>query len=79
MNVIEIKDKFEAIKANSTYLRVNEQHPLELYLGLNEQGQKTLRYNGTFTPVKIVGNSLLVIKQVKTSSGYSILFSFNYV
>lgn len=32
MNVIEIKDKFEAIKANSTYLRVNEQHPLELYL-----------------------------------------------
>ena len=77
MNVIEIKDKFEAIKANSTYLRVNEQHPLELYLGLNEQGQKTLRYNGTFTPVKIVGNSLLVIKQVKTSLGYSILFSFN--
>lgn len=77
MNISEIRKKFEAIKTNSTYLRVNELHPLELYLGLNEQGQKTLRYNGTFNPVKILGNSLLVIKQVRTSLGYSILFSFN--
>ena len=77
MNISEIREKFEAIKTNSTYLRVNELHPLELYLGLNEQGQKTLRYNGTFNPVKILGNSLLVIKQVRTSLGYSILFSFN--
>jgi hypothetical protein len=30
-----------------------------------------------FTPVKIVGNALLIIKQVRTASGHSILFSFN--
>lgn len=50
---------------------------MELYLGLNDQGQKTLRFNGVFTPVKIVGNALLIIKQVRTASGHSILFSFN--
>ena len=63
MNVRQIEEKFAAIQGNSTYLRVSEDHPLELYLGLNDQGQKTLRFNGVFTPVKIVGNALLIIKQ----------------
>lgn len=77
MNVQQIEEKFAHIQENSTYLRVSDDHPLELYLGLNDQGQKTLRFNGKFTPVKIVGNALLIIKQVKSNSGHSILFSFN--
>lgn len=77
MNAQHIEEKFSTIQENSTYLRVSETHPLELYLGLNELGQKTLRFNGDFVPVKIVGNSVLVIKQVKTSLGHSILFSYN--
>ena len=77
MDIQQIEEKFAAIQGNSTYLRVSEEHPLELYLGLNDQGQKTLRFNGVFTPVKIVGNALLIIKQVRTASGHSILFSFN--
>lgn len=77
MNINQIEEKFASIEANSTYLRVSEDHPLELYLGLNDQGQKTLRFNGPFTPVKIIGNSLLIIKQLKTLMGHSILFSFN--
>lgn len=77
MNVQQIEERFAKVQENSTYLRVSEDHPLELYLGLNEKGQKTLRFNGNFVPIKIVGNTLLVIKQVKTSIGHSILFSFN--
>ena len=77
MNVQQIEEKFAVIQGNSTYLRVSEDHPLELYVGLNDQGQKTLRFNGVFTPVKIVGNALLIIKQVRTANGHSILFSFN--
>lgn len=71
MDIQQIEEKFAAIQGNSTYLRVSEEHPLELYLGLNDQGQKTLRFNGVFTPVKIVGNALLIIKQVRTASGQS--------
>lgn len=77
MNFQQIEEKFASIQENSTYLRVSEEHPLELYIGLNDQGQKTLRFNGTFAPVKIVGNTLLIIKQVRTAAGHSILFSFN--
>ena len=74
MNAQLIEEKFSIIQENSTYLRVSETHPLELYLGLNELGQKTLRFNGNFVPVKIVGNSVLVIKQLKTS--LAIVFCF---
>lgn len=43
------KDILNAIKDNSYYLRVNEDHPLELRLGYDTLGRKTLRLIGTFT------------------------------
>lgn len=77
MNYQEISIKFSFLRNNSEYIRVSVEHPLELYIGLNDQGLKTLRYNGEFEPVKVLGTSILDIKQVKTSSSHSILFSFN--
>ncbi len=53
MTTNEIKDKFDEIKINSTYRRVSDSHPLELYLGLDERGFKTLRFNGNFDPVNL--------------------------
>ncbi len=76
MNSNEIENKIGLINHNSQYIRVTESHPLELYIGKNEKGFPTLRYNGSFQPVKIVGNSILEIKQVKTASFVSILFSY---
>ncbi len=77
MNREEIKLKFDAIQFNSQYIRVTENHPLELYLGKNDRGYLTLRYNGNFVPSKIAGSELLEVKQVKTSKYFSILFSYN--
>ena len=76
MRFEEIKSKVESIKQHSQYVRVSAGHPLELYLGKNEKGNPTLRFNGEFTPVKVIGTNLIEIKQVKTSSYNSILFSF---
>lgn len=76
MRFVEIKSKIESIEQYSQYLRVSAGHPLELYLGKNENGNPTLRFNGEFHPVKIVGNSILEIKQVKTANYMSILFSY---
>lgn len=76
MNKIDIKNKLDSVKGNSQYVRVFENHPLELYLGKNENGYPTLRYNGNFSPAKIVGSGLLEVKQVKTTIYNSILFCF---
>lgn len=73
----DIENKFRSISNNSEYIRVSDDHPLELYIGLNDRGMKTLRFNGKFSAVKIVGNNILEIKQVKTSQYNSLLFSFN--
>ena len=73
----DVEFKLKNIQHNSEYVRVSEDHPLELYLGLNEKGCFTLRFNSPFSPVKILGNDLLEIKQVKLANYNSILFSFN--
>ena len=76
MNRNEIENKISLICKNSQYVRVSDSHPLELYIGKNEKGFPTLRFNGNFQPIKIVGNSILEIKQVKTENYVSILFSY---
>ena len=76
MNRNEIENKINLITQYSQYIRVSDSHPLELYIGKNENGYPTLRYNGDFQPVKIVGNIILEIKQVKTANYISILFSY---
>lgn len=79
MNKEEVKIKLSLVINNSQYIRVSENHPLELYLGKNEKGNPTLRYNGVFQPVKVIGNALLEIKQIKTTNYNSLLFCFNSV
>ena len=77
MIITDIEKMFSKIKNNSEYIRVSDDHPLELYIGLNEKGMKTLRFNGIFSVVKLVGNNILEIKQIKTTKYNSLLFSFN--
>ena len=76
MNKNDIKNKIDYISGNSQYVRVSDEHPLELYLGKNEKGYPTLRYNGDFKPVKLIGSGMLEIKQVKTTNYNSILFCY---
>ena len=76
MNSYEVETKINSVINPSQYVRVSSDHKLELYLGKNEKGYPTLRYNGDFKPVKIIGNSLLEIKQVKTTQYNSLLFCF---
>ena len=76
MRFDEIKEKLESIEHCSQYVRVNAEHPLELYLGKNSKGFLTLRFNGDFVPTKVLGTNIIEIKQVKTENYNSILFSF---
>lgn len=76
MNKEEVKQKLDGISNNSQYVRVSDVHPLELYLGKNEKGNFTLRFNGNFQAVKLIGSGMLEIKQLKTSTYNSLLFCY---
>lgn len=75
MNKNDIKKMLESIEKNSYYFRVSEDHPLELYIGKNEEGKPTLRYNGYFKFNKINSSRDLEIKQFEIENKNSILFS----
>lgn len=76
MNKKTIEEKFESINGASQYIRVSDSHPIELYLGKNEKGFLTLRFNGDFKAVKVTSSGLIEIKQIKLENYNSILFSF---
>ena len=76
MDIETIINQFNKVTNNSEYVRVSADHPLEIYVGLNENGHKTLRFNGHFTPIKVFSTKNLDVKQYKNDSCNSILFSY---
>ncbi len=58
-----IKDRFKEFVSNSHYLRIDSRHILDLYIGLNENGQCTLEYRGKFTPKAVKGSASISISQ----------------
>ena len=77
MNKKDLIKRFELVKDNSYYVLASDSHPLELYLGRNEMGDLTLRYNGDFIPIKIKSSEVLQVKQIRLKEHNSILFSYN--
>lgn len=76
MTIDDIISQFQKVNNNSEYVRISAEHPLELYVGLNENGLKTLRYNGKFTPIKVYSTKNLDVKQYKNNNISSILFTY---
>ncbi|MCL1944392.1 MAG: PD-(D/E)XK motif protein [Firmicutes bacterium] len=72
--IYDSKAKFATLKEISKYIRVNEIHPLEIYLGLDQFGNKTLRLNENFEPQNVKSSAKIVIQQVKTQEYNSIMF-----
>lgn len=50
------KEKFMNFSKDSHYLRVDAEHPLELLIGKNDKGQKTIRFIGDFKR-KVIKNT----------------------
>lgn len=75
MNNFDSKDRFTEIKLNSHYLRVDDQHPLELLIGINDEGQKTVRLIGDFTKTKIRGTKTIEVNHYKYKERTILSFS----
>lgn len=75
MSSYNSKLKFKEFSQNSHYLRVDEKHPLELRIGLNSKGQKTLSFIGDFERVQVKSTKSIEVKHFIISSNTSISFS----
>jgi len=55
------REKFQLIMQNSHYLRVDDTHQMELLIGINDNGEKTIRFVGNFVKTKIRGTKSIEI------------------
>lgn len=73
--MINIKEKFKEFQNKSYYSRIDSSHPLELLIGLDEKGQKSLKLRSQFEPKHIKGTISIEVKQYKKDSHSTIVFS----
>lgn len=69
------KEKFLELSENSKYKRVNEVHPLEIYLGLDSHGNKVLRLNEQFEIQPVKSSAKIKVSQHNDVTYNSILFT----
>lgn len=69
------KHAFERLFKESYFTRVDSEHPLDLWLGVDAQGRKALRFTGEFTPAKVNGTHAVEVRQFVLGQGKCIQFS----
>lgn len=77
MNNYNSKLKFKEITEYSHYLRVDDKHPLELLVGLNDYGQKTLRFTGDFKKIQVKDTKSISVNHYKVKDKLAITFSLS--
>ena len=70
-----IKDRFEELKNKNFYSRISVEHILELHIGLDEKGRKSIELRYPFTPRKVTGTSSIEVAQYKKDTYNTIRFS----
>jgi len=75
MNNYNSKEKFQEFNNNSHYLRVDAKHPLELLIGLNDSGQKTIRLIGNYKKTRIKGTKSIEVNHYLLENHLVLSFS----
>ena len=70
-----IQNRFENIHGANCYSLVDPKHNLRLYIGLDEAGNKALKYRGKFYIDKIKNTAFIKITQFQGNDFNTILFS----
>lgn len=63
-----MEERFAAFLRPGYFSRVDNQHPLELYIGLDEKGRKAIELRARFTARKVTGTSAIRMKNTIQSA-----------
>ena len=66
---------FEKFHNANYFSRVDNNHILELHIGLDEKGRKAIEFRGKFTPRKVTGTSAIEVNQYRKPDYNTIRFS----
>lgn len=70
-----IKEKFKEFTRPEFFSRIDSEHILELYIGLDEKGRKAIELRYSFIPRKVTGTSAIEVNQYKKDRYNTLRFS----
>ena len=70
-----LKERFDTFTTPDFYSRVDSEHILELYIGLDEKGRRSMELRSAFNPRKVRGTSAIEVNQYENQKYKTIRFS----
>lgn len=75
MEMNKIQELFQEFNVPEYFKRIDEEHPLDWFIGLDQHGRRTLKLRGGFAPKKIKGSSSIEITQFTSKEFNTIQFT----
>lgn len=72
---MSIKNIFEQFHSANFFSRIDNNHPLNIHVGLDEKGRKAIELRADFAPKRILGTSAIEVNQYKKPEYNTIRFS----
>lgn len=72
---MKLKERFETFTVPEYYSRVDTDHILELYIGIDEKSRKSIELRSEFNPRKVKGTSAIEVNQYDNQRYKTIRFS----
>ena len=72
---MDISAKFEKFVRPEYYSRIDNTHILDLFIGLDEHGRKSIELRSNFVPIRVSGTSAIDVTQYKKTEYNTIRFS----
>lgn len=72
---MDIRELFAQFSNANFFSRVDNQHPLDIHIGLDEKGRKAIELRSSFTPRKVTGTSAIEVNQYKKPEYNTLRFS----
>lgn len=72
---MDIRSQFSAFSRPEYFSRIDDEHILDLHIGLDEKGRKSIELRSIFKPVKVTGTSAIDVTQYTKPEYNTIRFS----
>lgn len=72
---MDIRSQFSAFSRPEYFSRIDDEHILDLHIGLDEKGRKSIELRSMFKPVKVTGTSAIDVMQYTKPEYNTIRFS----
>ena len=73
--MISIQERFNELKSYGYFMKADVEHILDWYIGLDDQGRKSIKVRAKFSPKNIMGTNSIIVNQYKNDDYNTIVFS----